>query len=98
MAMHPALGLPIAYVLGSIPSAYMAGKFKGVDLRQHGSGNLGATNVVRVLGAKIGITVFLIDLIKGLIPVVFLPKLLPAGLTAHTVSLWAMAFGVAAIF
>lgn len=65
----------IAYVAGSIPSAYVAGKWHGVDLRQHGSGNLGATNVVRVLGIKIGALVFLVDTLKGFLPVFFLPAL-----------------------
>ena len=44
--MHPAFGLLLGYLLGSIPFAYIAGKLaRGIDLRQHGSGNLGATNV-----------------------------------------------------
>lgn len=58
-----------AYLLGSIPSAYLAGKLNGIDLREHGSGNLGATNVVRVLGARIGAAVFAVDILKGFIPV-----------------------------
>lgn len=65
----------IAYVAGSIPSAYLAGKWHGIDLRQHGSGNLGATNVVRVLGMRIGALVFLVDTLKGFLPVFFLPAL-----------------------
>ena len=49
--MTPVLGLVAAYLLGSIPFAYLAGRaLKGVDLRRHGSGNLGASNVYRVLG------------------------------------------------
>jgi glycerol-3-phosphate acyltransferase PlsY len=69
------VAIVIAYVAGSIPSAYLAGKWHGVDLRQHGSGNLGATNVVRVLGIKIGALVFLVDTLKGFLPVFFLPAL-----------------------
>lgn len=65
----------IAYVAGSIPSAYLAGKWRGVDLRKHGSGNLGATNVVRVLGIRIGAVVFVADTLKGFLPVFFLPAL-----------------------
>jgi glycerol-3-phosphate acyltransferase PlsY len=91
--MSPWLCLAIAYLAGSIPSAYIAGRLNGVDLRQHGSGNLGATNVVRVLGAKIGGVVFAADVLKGFLPVYFLPRyaetLLP--------NAWALAFGVAAI-
>jgi glycerol-3-phosphate acyltransferase PlsY len=56
----------IAYLLGSIPSAVWIGKaFKGVDVREHGSKNAGATNMMRVLGVKIGIPVLLIDVFKG---------------------------------
>jgi glycerol-3-phosphate acyltransferase PlsY len=54
------------YVLGSIPSAVWAGKlFHGIDVREHGSGNAGATNVFRVLGWKTGVPVLLFDLAKG---------------------------------
>ncbi len=55
-----------AYLLGSIPSAVWIGKaFKGVDVREHGSKNAGATNTMRVLGVKTGIPVLLIDVFKG---------------------------------
>jgi glycerol-3-phosphate acyltransferase PlsY len=91
--MSPIIGVLIAYLAGSIPSAYLAGKFRGIDLRQHGSGNLGATNVVRVLGTRIGAVVFIVDLLKGFLPVYFLPRY------AETLrpELWALAYGVAAI-
>ncbi|HEX3868787.1 MAG TPA: glycerol-3-phosphate 1-O-acyltransferase PlsY [Gemmatimonadaceae bacterium] len=62
-----------SYLLGSIPAAYLAGRWRGVDLRKHGSGNLGATNVIRVLGAKIGALVFAFDMAKGAVPVLLLP-------------------------
>jgi len=56
----------LAYLLGSIPSAVWIGKmFHHIDVRQHGSGNAGATNVIRVLGWKTGIPVMIIDLAKG---------------------------------
>jgi len=92
--MHPALAVAIAYVAGSIPSAYIAGRARGVDLRKHGSGNLGATNVIRVLGTKIGLVVFAFDVAKGALPVLLLPR--------YTISPWpsvwiAIACGVAAI-
>jgi glycerol-3-phosphate acyltransferase PlsY len=91
--MSPIVGVLLSYLAGSIPSAYLAGKARGVDLRKHGSGNLGATNVVRVLGAKIGATVFIADLLKGFLPVYFLPR--------YTETLrpemWALIFGAAAI-
>jgi len=62
-----------AYLLGSIPSAVWAGRlFHGIDVREHGSGNAGATNVIRVLGWKTGIPVLLFDMAKG-----FLAAMLP---------------------
>ncbi|MFL5501904.1 MAG: glycerol-3-phosphate 1-O-acyltransferase PlsY [Gemmatimonadaceae bacterium] len=91
--MSPIVGVIIAYLAGSVPSAYIAGKLRGVDLRQHGSGNLGATNVVRVLGRNTGIAVFFADLLKGFLPVFFLP------MYTETLrpGLWALVYGVAAI-
>ena len=60
------IAIVLAYVLGSIPSAVWAGKiFHGVDVREHGSGNAGATNVIRVLGWKTGIPVMIVDVAKG---------------------------------
>ncbi|MGF1655724.1 MAG: glycerol-3-phosphate 1-O-acyltransferase PlsY [Verrucomicrobiales bacterium] len=58
-----------AYAIGSIPFGYLAGRLNGMDIRQHGSGNIGATNVFRVLGARWGVPVFLLDFLKGLIAV-----------------------------
>lgn len=56
----------LAYLLGSIPTAVWVGKyFHGVDVREHGSGNAGATNTIRVLGWKTGIPVLIVDLAKG---------------------------------
>ncbi|GAC1413930.1 MAG: glycerol-3-phosphate 1-O-acyltransferase PlsY [Gemmatimonadaceae bacterium] len=91
--MAPLLGVIISYLAGSIPSAYIAGKLKGVDLRRHGSGNLGATNVVRVLGPKIGAVVFIVDFLKGFLPVFFLP----AYTETLRPELWALVYGAAAI-
>ena len=95
--MSPYLGLVLAYLAGSIPAAFIAGKLtRGIDLRQHGSGNLGATNVYRVLGAKVAVIVLLFDAAKGAIPVLWFPRLLPQS-DARVASLWAIAFGIAAI-
>jgi glycerol-3-phosphate acyltransferase PlsY len=69
--MSLVLALIAAYALGSIPAAYLAGRWKGIDLRKHGSGNLGATNVFRVLGPRIGVAVFAFDMLKGAIPVLY---------------------------
>ncbi len=58
----------ISYLIGSIPTAYIFGRIvKGVDIRKHGSGNVGATNAFRVLGPGFGITVLLLDVLKGLV-------------------------------
>ena len=62
--------LLLAYVAGATPFGYLVAKWKGIDIRQHGSGNIGATNVIRVLGKKTGIPVFAMDMLKGLLPVV----------------------------
>lgn len=56
------------YLSGSLPFGYWAGKLKGIDIRQHGSGNIGATNVFRVLGKGMGIPVFILDALKGWLP------------------------------
>ena len=60
----------LAFLLGSIPFGLLIAKAKGIDIRQHGSGNIGATNVLRVMGKKYGITCLLLDALKGFIPVV----------------------------
>jgi glycerol-3-phosphate acyltransferase PlsY len=57
------------YLVGSIPFGLLVGRAKGVDVRKQGSGNIGATNVGRVLGARYGVVVFALDVLKGLIPV-----------------------------
>jgi glycerol-3-phosphate acyltransferase PlsY len=54
-----------SYLLGSIPFGYVAGKIRGIDIRKIGSGNIGATNVVRTLGKRYGYPVFVLDFLKG---------------------------------
>src|SRR5262245_20652249 len=54
-----------SYLLGSIPFGYLAGRLAGIDIRETGSGNVGATNVVRVLGKRYGYPVFALDVLKG---------------------------------
>jgi glycerol-3-phosphate acyltransferase PlsY len=60
----------LGYVIGATPFGFLAGKIKGIDIRQHGSGNIGATNVLRTLGKPVGITVLVLDIAKGVLPVV----------------------------
>lgn len=55
----------IAYLVGSLPTGYLAGRARGIDIRKVGSGNVGATNVTRVLGKRFGYPVFAIDFLKG---------------------------------
>lgn len=98
--MNAAGALMIAYTAGSIPSAYIAGRaVKGIDLRAVGSGNLGATNVYRTLGAKVAAVVFAVDMLKGALPAALLPALvLPTeAMGTDRAVWWALAFGIAAI-
>jgi len=60
----------LAFLLGSIPFGLLIARARGIDIRQHGSGNIGATNVLRVVGKKYGITCLFLDLLKGLIPTI----------------------------
>jgi glycerol-3-phosphate acyltransferase PlsY len=87
-----ALWLLASYLLGSIPTSHLLSRFiAGIDLRQHGSGNLGATNLYRVLGWKYAIPAGLVDIAKGAIPVlVFGPQVSDS-------KLFALACGVTAI-
>jgi glycerol-3-phosphate acyltransferase PlsY len=90
------LFLSLAYLVGSVSFALLAGKLvRGIDLRAHGSGNLGATNVVRVLGRKIGLAVFLLDVAKGFVPAFFFARLAPP--PPFAVVHPAVVFGIAAI-
>ncbi|MCE9602450.1 MAG: glycerol-3-phosphate 1-O-acyltransferase PlsY [Gemmatimonadetes bacterium] len=98
--MNPALAVLIAYVAGSFPSAYLAGRaLKGIDLRTVGSGNLGATNVYRTLGAGAASVVLLIDALKGALPAALLPAMIdPSYRSGPNATLWwGLACGVAAI-
>lgn len=77
------LGILFSYFLGSIPTAYIFGRvLKGIDIRKFGSGNVGATNALRVLGKGPGITVLILDILKGFMAVVFLGDFVMPGLEA----------------
>ncbi len=67
--MSAALAIALAYLLGSIPFAFVAGRLRGVDLRRVGSGNLGAANVFRALGTRMGVSVMVLDIGKGVVAV-----------------------------
>jgi len=68
-----AASLMVSYLIGSIPTAYLFGRARGIDIRQHGSGNVGATNAFRVLGKGQGATVLVLDIFKGVVATAFLP-------------------------
>lgn len=70
MPTMPGILILVAYLVGSIPIGLLLGFVRGVDIRQHGSGNIGATNTMRVLGKRIGLTCFFLDMLKGAGPVV----------------------------
>lgn len=74
-----ALYILVAYLVGSIPFGYLAGRLNGVDLREHGSHNIGATNAVRVLGKRWGIPVFFCDFLKGYLPLMVAMQLIAGG-------------------
>lgn len=67
----------VSYLLGSVPTGFLWGRARGIDIRTVGSGNIGATNVMRTLGKGPGIIVLLIDAAKGFVPVFFAPRIFP---------------------
>src|SRR3954469_12238656 len=68
----------LAYVVGAVPFGYLVARLRGVDIFSAGSGNIGATNVGRVLGRKFGLLVFVLDFLKGAVPVALVRAYLPA--------------------
>ena len=68
----------LSYLIGSVPTGFLWAKARGIDIRTVGSGNIGATNVMRVLGKGPGITVLLIDALKGFLPVFLVKEQGPA--------------------
>lgn len=86
----PILGVFAAYLIGSIPFGFLVARARGVDIFRAGSGNIGATNVARVLGRKFGLLVFALDVLKGAFPTL-------AALRLFNDSRWAVLIGLAAI-
>jgi len=86
------VALLASYLLGAIPTSYLAGRlFRGIDLREHGSRNLGATNLYRVLGWRYAVPVGLFDVAKGAVPVLLLAPLVSDS------QLFGLACGLAAV-
>ena len=90
MSISPWLVLVIGFVLGSIPFGVLMGKLRGVDLQATGSGNIGATNAIRSMGKGPGIIVFILDALKGALPVLIAKA-------AHTEPSWFVYAGLLAI-
>jgi glycerol-3-phosphate acyltransferase PlsY len=85
------------YLVGSVPTGYLLGKSRGLDIRQHGSGNIGATNVWRVMGRNWGLVAFAADFLKGFLPLYLLRRLSFSDADAWPVALLLVVCGLAAI-
>ncbi len=90
------LFLVLSYIIGSIPFGLIIGKkFKGIDIREHGSGNIGSTNAIRVLGKKVGFLVFGCDVFKGMLVIIILKILDTTGVWSTPIEFFF--YGAAAI-
>lgn len=100
MSLDAASALIASYLLGAIPTSYLAGRiFRGIDLREHGSKNLGATNLYRALGWRFAIPVGMFDAAKGAIPVLlFAPRVSGSALFALACGITAVVGHVFSIF
>ena len=99
MVAHIIIVLVVAYFLGSLPTGFLAARAKGIDIRTAGSGNIGATNAMRVLGKPAGLLVLAIDLLKGYAAVAWLGRLLPnpIGMTSGEAETCRILAGIAAV-
>ena len=78
----------LAYLVGGIPIGVLVSDSRGVDIRKYGSGNIGASNVLRTLGVKVGLAVWLADVAKGLLPILWSRPLLTSVTETGQVDLW----------
>jgi glycerol-3-phosphate acyltransferase PlsY len=85
------------YLVGSVPTGYLLAQSRGMDIRQHGSGNIGATNVWRVMGRNWGLTAFACDFLKGFLPLYVVRKLCLPEMDSWVVALLLVVCGLAAI-
>ncbi len=92
-------GFVLAFLLGSIPTAVWLGKaLYGIDVREHGSGNPGATNTFRVLGKRAGIIVMLVDIVKGLLATSIAIPLMHMGfISENNLIIFKILFGIVAV-
>lgn len=92
------VGFLLAYLMGSLPTAFIAGKIaRSIDIREHGSGNVGATNVFRVLGAKWGSAVLVIDIAKSFLAVLICGPLIQEAWNTVPISVLLLLTGMSAI-
>ena len=85
------------YLVGSLPTGYLMGLSRGIDIRRHGSGNIGATNVGRVLGRNWGVAAFACDFLKGFLPLFLVRCFFLTDTGSWSISLLLVACGMAAI-
>lgn len=86
-----------SYLFGSVPWAFIIGRINGIDIRKQGSGNVGATNVMRVLGRKWGIMCFVLDFLKGLLPVLAVQMLISQKILTASPDALVISAGLAAV-
>ncbi len=87
----------LAYLAGGIPIGVLVSQSRGVDIRQYGSGNIGASNVLRTLGVKVGLAVWLADVVKGFLPVLWSQPVLASIATIGQMELWLSLVALAAV-
>lgn len=96
--MLPIAAIVLGYLLGSIPTAVWWGKaISGIDVREHGSGNAGATNTIRVLGVKAGVPVLLVDVFKGWLAVFLAAYFISPEYTVFQTDLFRIGVAIAAV-
>ena len=88
--------LVVAYLVGSIPFGLLLGKLMGVDVRRAGSGNIGATNVLRLLGKKLGVVTLLADTLKAIVPMLLAKWVISSTAVSASVDLWVALCGASA--
>src|SRR5437868_14801180 len=86
----------LAYLVGGVPFGYLIARWRGVDILHQGSGNIGATNIGRVLGWRFGILVFALDFLKGALPVTAAAWIAASADSNRAATTWEISAGLAA--
>jgi glycerol-3-phosphate acyltransferase PlsY len=93
------IGIIVSYIIGAIPFSYILGKlFKGIDIREYGSGNVGATNLIRSVGKLPGLIALLLDALKGFIVVIFAAGFFYRPAALPSLPLFKCMLGLAVVF